>query len=218
MRSRIVLLAVGLALGLSAPAAADIGPPRPRPPVRPQPQPVQAREVAVKIEVDENAKGPKLILPANAVNFNAPRPNGPFGQLEQENGDAVATTQEAAPEQPRHHVLIAGVAVALAFSCGGLWMIRRNGKGSFRNLALLIAAGATLAAGAIVWANAPPPFKTPPPIPPQPKQVVSFPAAYEGKATIEMSFGQGPVRLILDKESYEKLKKSELKSETKPTP
>jgi hypothetical protein len=213
MRSRIVLLAAGLALGLSSPAAADIAPgPRPRPPVRPQP--AQIKEVAVKVEVDEKAKGPKLVLPANAFNIGGPAFNGPFGQLEQENGDGVATAHEPTPEKPQNHILIAGVALALAFSCGGLWLVRRNGKGSVRSLTLVIAAGATLAAGAIVWGNAAPPFKNPAPQPPKPTP--SFPAAYEGKASVEVTFGQGPVRLILDKESYEKLKKSELKSETKP--
>src|SRR5262249_45709793 len=116
-----------------------------------------------------------------------------------------------------HHLLIAGIAVSLALTFGGVWLIRKNGKGSMRGLALLIAAGATLTAGAIAWANAAPPLlKDRPPLRPQP---VSYPSAFDGKAAVEFVYGQEPVRLILDKKSYEDLKKGELKlPEAKPLP
>jgi hypothetical protein len=205
MRSCIALLAVlGLGLGLTGRATADIAPPLPP----------KKESVAVKIEVDEKAKGPKLVVP-NGV-FTAPRVRpGPRGQLDQETGDGIADNDN--PDKPRHHLLIAGIAVSLALAFGGVWLIRKNGKGSMRGLALLIAAGVTLAAGAIAWANAaPPPFKDRPPVRPQP---VTYPTAYEGKAAVEFTYGQEPVRLILDKESYEKLKKGELKlTEVKPMP
>jgi hypothetical protein len=208
---RIVLLAaIGLGLGLTGKARADIAPPLP----------VAKDSVTVKIEVDEKAKGPKLVLP-NGV-FTQPRirpkfnqPNQPNAQLEngQDDGNAVAQ-DDSAPEKPKNHLLIAGLALTLSLAFGGLWIIRKGGKGSLSGLTLLIAAGATLTVGAIVWANAPPPpFKKEPA-----KTPASLPTAFEGKAKVEFVYGAEPVRLILDKESYEKLKKGELTiPEIKPT-
>lgn len=199
---QIVLLAVfGLGLGLIGQARADIPPPLP-----------PAKEaVTVKIEVDEKAKGPRLVVP-NGV-FTSPRvrpfpkkPDAPKGALEQEGADGIAGNEP--DELPRHQVMIAGVALAMSLGFGGLWLVRRNGRGSIGGLSLLIAAVATLSIGAVVWANgAPPPnlFKERPV-----KKIESFPVALEGKASVEFVYGGEPVRLILDKESYEKLKKGEL--------
>lgn len=202
--NRFMLLAViGLVLGTTSRSRADIAPPLP-----------PAKEgVAIKIEVDEKAKAPRLVLP-NGV-FTPPRfrPKepvpGPKGELPQENGDGIGQDDSM---QPRNHLLIAGIALTCAMAFGGLWLMRKNGSGSVRGLTLLIAAGATLAAGAIAWANAPPPpnFKRAGP-------PVAFPSAYEGKGSIEFTYGQEPVRLILDKESYEKLKKGELTAPAAPT-
>jgi hypothetical protein len=199
MRSCIALLAgLGLGLGLTGRARADI----------PPPLPPAKDSVTVKIEVDEKAKGPRLVVP-NGV-FTPPRvrprfPEAPKGELPVENGDGIGQDDT----KPRHHLLIAGIAVSLALTFGGVWLIRKNGKGSMRGLALLIAAGATLTAGAIAWANAAPPLKDRPPARPQP--VVNYPTAFDGKAAVEFTYGQEPVRLILDKKSYEDLKKGELK-------
>ncbi len=201
MRQIVLLAVIGLGLGLIGPARADI------PPALPQPK----EAVTVKIEVDEKAKGPRLVIP-NGV-FTAPRvrpkftpKEAPKGALEQENADGIAANE---PEElPRHQIMIAGVAMAMSLGFGGLWLVRRNGRGSIGGLSLFIAATATLSIGAVVWANgAPPPnlFKERPV-----KKIENFPVALEGKASVEFVYGGEPVRLILDKESYEKLKKGEL--------
>lgn len=199
MSSRIVLLAaLGLGLGMTGKASADIAPPLP----------ANKDSVKVKIEVDENAKAPRLIVPSGV--FTAPRgrpklapPDAPKGELPQEDGDGIAQEET----QPRNHILIAGIALSLSMAFGGLWLMRRNGRGSMRAMTLLIAAGATLTAGAIVYANAPPPIKDrPQPVRPP----ASYPTAWEGGTKVEFTYGQEPVRLILDKESYKKLLKGEL--------
>jgi hypothetical protein len=191
---RLFLLAMfGLVLGTDA--RADIAPPLPA-----------AKEaVAVKIEVDEKANGPRLVVP-NGV-FTAPRvrpvpkkSSDPKSELPSASDDAVA--DENGSNSTRY--LVAGAALTIALTCGGFYLLRRNGRGSTSGMALLIAAGATILVGAVVTANAPPPIR-----PAKPK-TESYPAAYEGKAQVEFVYGQEPVRLILDKESYEKLKAGKL--------
>jgi hypothetical protein len=226
MHSRLMLLAaIGLGLGLTSKAGADIGPPR----FPPQPQP--KANVAVKIEVDENAKGPRLIVPSQLfapprVRPLGPNPRGPVpignlnSQIQEDAGDEIAenATEPANPEKPKNGLMYAGLALTLALCFGGLWLVRKSGKGSIRSMSLVIAAGASLIVGVAVWANVAPP---PPPVKPipQPKPPAAFPSAYEGKASVEVFFGAEPVRLILDKESYEKLKKGELKEvEKNPRP
>ena len=194
MSSRIVLLAVfGLALGLTSHSRADIAPPLPP----------SKESVKVKIEMDENAKAPRLIVP-NGV-FQQPR--GPRPKLERpKQEDSDETAQEET--QPRNHILIAGIALSLSLAFGGLWLMRRNGRGSIRAMSLLIAAGAALVIGAIVYANGPPPIRDRPPVAPRPP--ANYPTAWEGGTKVEFTFGQEPVRLILDKESYKNLMKGEL--------
>lgn len=201
MSSRIVLLAaLGLGFAWTGASRADIPPPLPK----------NKDSVKVKIEMDENAKGPRLIVPQGV--FTAPRgrpklppANGPTGQLDLENGDGIA--QEENPNQPRNHVVIAGIALSLSLAFGGLWLMRRNGRGSTKAIALLIAAGATLTIGAIVYANAPAPKF---PDRPLARPPASYPTAWEGATRVEFTLGQEPIRLILDKESYKKLMKGEL--------
>jgi hypothetical protein len=191
---RIVLLAViGLGLGLTAPARADLAPPLPP----------NKESVAIKIEVDEKAKGPRLLLPHGAFVPGRVRP-GPKGELPRESEDGIAENERQG--RPDSHIVIAGVAVALSLAFGGMWLVRRNGKGSVSGLALLIATAAMLTIGAVVWANG-----APPPIRKDPAKVPNYPVALEAKTSVEFFYGQEPIRLILDKESFEKLKKGELK-------
>ena len=43
--------------------------------------------------------------------------------------------------------------------------------------------------------------------PPQPKkEIVVLPVAFDGKATLEMTFGGDTIRLVLDKDTYDKIK------------
>jgi hypothetical protein len=200
MRRIVFLTMVALGLGLTGKVNADLAPPLP--PAK--------QSVAIKIEVDEKAKGPRVVIPGGV--FTAPRgrppvpKTAPQGALEQPSNDGVAENDDGT--LPRNRMLIAGLALAASLTCGGLWLVRRQGKGSVRGLALLIATGASLTIGAVALANKAPP---PPPVKEAPARgPAACPCAYEGKADIEFVLGQEPIRLILDKESFEKLKKGEL--------
>src|SRR5262245_26158750 len=103
---RLMLLTL-VAFALGSTARADIPPPLP-----------PAKEaVRVKIEVDDKAKAPRLVIP-NGV-FTQPRfrpqpKDAPKGALEQENTDGIADNE--AGEQPRGHLLIAGLALACSLA------------------------------------------------------------------------------------------------------
>lgn len=207
MRSCFVALAIALGL-FTAHASADLAPPVPPP-----------TDVKIKVELDENAKGPQLIIPMNMtqprrgprpvpgkkepVPPTAPPPAGakPDGEQDIALDDMlVELPTESAPTTKRHHVLIAGLALTLSLSFGGLWILRRSGRGSARALVLLVAAGATLAGSAVAWANAPPPRDPKPP-------VAALPTLFDGKVNLQITFAQGDtIRLVLDKATYEKLK------------
>ncbi len=134
----------------------------------------------------------------------------PQGALDQPSDDGVAENDDV--PQPRNRRIIAGLALAASFACAGLWLVRRQGKGSGRDLALLIAAGTSLTIGAVAWANPPAPPRPPAPTKqPAANKIAAQPIAYEGKVDVDFVGGQEPVRLILDKESFEKLKKGDLK-------
>jgi len=208
---RHLLVAVLAGFGLAAvptAARADLAPPVPQP-----------KDVKFTVELDEKAKGPKLVVPQNltTVRFRpGPRPGNPVpkegsGNTLPKEGPKEPLTyleiesDEAVPQEaPRNfnHLMIAGVALTLALGFGGVWLVRRNGRAGTRGLALLIAAGTTLAASTLVWANAPPP----PPRPPVKEKVV-LPIAFDGKVNLEVVIGGDTIRLILDKETYEKIKK-----------
>jgi hypothetical protein len=108
--------------------------------------------------------------------------------------------EQPEPATNRNHLLIAGLALTLSLSFGGLWVMRRYGRGSARALVLL-AAGAVLAGSTVAWANIPPPkkFEAPP--------VAALPIAFDGKVNLEIVLGGGDtIRLVLDKDTYEKMK------------
>jgi hypothetical protein len=206
---RITIVAIFAAVGASmvpSAARADLAPPIPAP-----------KEVKFVIEVDESAKAPRLIVPQNLTTVRirpAPNPKGgavpPKVAPPIKDGEESLTylefesTVEPATDNGRNpnHLMIAGVALTLAFGMGGVWLVRRNGRSATRGLALLVAAGATLAASTIVWANVPAPK-----LPSQPrKEIVLLPVAFDGKANLEVTFGGDTIRLILDKETYAKIK------------
>jgi hypothetical protein len=209
MHYRIVILAAfSFGLGLTGMARADIA--APLPPAK--------TAVTIKIEVDENAKGPKLVIPSQVITTPRIRPvprKDPNSQLLNDNGDRIAeysveldeaNAEPESPSQPKSGLLFAGLALALSLAFGGVWLFRKNGKNSPRAMGLLIATGIALSIGAAVWANVPAP-----PVRERPKAPPALPSAFEGKANVEFFYGAEPIRLILDKESYEKLKKGELK-------
>lgn len=204
------LLALTVILGLGGLSAvrADLAPPVPAP-----------QEVKLKVELDENAKGAKLIIPAAMVQPRfrprpqplpgkkelpptAPPPAGakPEEPIEVDNA-LVEWEVEPAPTN-RHHVLIAGLALTLSLSLGGAWLMRRHGRGSGRALVLFVASSAALAGSTVAWANAPPPRV-------EPKPVVALPTLLDGKVNLEVVIGGGDsIRLVLDKATFEKLKEA----------
>lgn len=203
MRSPFLAIAALFGLSLVPPAArADLAPPPPA-----------AKEVKFVIELDEQAKGSKLIVPQNLVNPRVrPGPGGApkegkegLAVLEYEVEDDVAV----GGVRNRNHLMMAGVAFALAMGFGGIWIVRRGGRSAARELALLVAAGGILTASTVVWANVAPPPK------PVEKKDVLLPVAFDGKLTLEMVRGGDTIRLVLDKDAYDAIKKGPKKPESK---
>src|SRR5207244_263191 len=91
-------------------AVADI--PRPRPTPKPEPNP-QANFV---IEVDANATEAKLVVPRKIAIQK--------GGLDLPNDGTLMMNDEAEPARPNHHTMIAGLSLAAAISCAGLWLVR----------------------------------------------------------------------------------------------
>lgn len=212
MRRSVACLLTVFAAGLIVPSArGDLAPPVPKP-----------KKIAIKVEVDENAKESRLLIPQGTVFTRPPRPipGGPKAippQAEPPKVDKaeLAGDEEFIVEEPRSnnlHLAIASVALALGLTFGGLWLVRKR---SGHRLALLLAAGATLTAGGIVLGNAGPPrnfAKEPPPSPPANQAV-----AFDGEVSFEIvPGGAGPARLVLTKADYEKLKEKPTAPETKP--
>ena len=106
MRRIVLLAAIGFGLGLTGKANADLAPPLPP----------NKEAVAIKIEVDEKAKAPRLIVPNQVYTGPRIRPNfkpkdkDTQGALEQESTDGLAENEN--PMQPRNHLLFAGVALS----------------------------------------------------------------------------------------------------------
>ncbi|MFL5340139.1 MAG: hypothetical protein ACJ8F7_08300 [Gemmataceae bacterium] len=163
------IFALSLLLGaLPLAAHADIPPnPRGRPVPQPIPQPGQSKFV---VEVDAKAKEARLVVPRGLV--------GRAG-LDVDGEDRLAGSG------PRTAPVVAGVALALGMTCGGLWLVRRHRAGA-RSVALLIATGTLLAGGALVWGNAAPPPREP-----------ALPQLYDGKITVEVAAGGDTIKLIV---------------------
>jgi hypothetical protein len=213
MRKLFVAALAVFGFGLIPPSArADLAPPVP-----------PVKEVKFVVEVDEKAKAPKIIVPQNLTTVRLrPRPipgppkaNPPAKDDKEELTYLEVESDVAAPTEPtpknRDHLMIAGVALALSLGLGGLWLVRRQGRNATRGLALLIAAGGTLGISTLVWANAPPPPIKPPPA----KEVFVLPIAFDGKVNLEVTVGGDTIRLVLDKDTYDKLKEKPKEPERK---
>lgn len=192
---RTILAAALVAFSLSlipTSARADLAPPVP-----------QVKEVKFVVEVDEKAKAPKVVVPQNLTTVRV-RPGGirppkdgkeELSYLEFESNDETPSDSSL----NRTHVMVAGIALALSFALGGLWLVRRQGQVATRGLVLLLAVSVTLATTSIVWANAAP-------IPPKQKERTLLPIAFDGKVNLEVTVGGDTIRLILDKDTYDKMK------------
>ncbi len=178
------------------------------------PPPPPAKEVKFVVELDEKAKGSKLIVPQTLVNPRF-RPGPGAAPKAGKEGLAVLeyeVVDDAAvePARNRNHLLMAGVAFTLALGLGGIWIVRRGGRSAARGLALLVAAGGVLAASTVVWANAGPPRK-----PEEKKEAILLPVTFDGKLTLEMVRGGDAIKLVLDQEAYDAIKKGPKKPEGK---
>jgi len=197
MRGRIWLLAL-LLLPLGwLPARADIPPrPRPNPPAPvPIPAPAPSKEVNVVVELDPNAKEPRLIVPRSIVTKR--------GALD--TADDTRLTDADSPSQ--RHIIIAGIALALAVACGGLWLVRKN-RLNGTGLVLLLAMIAGMAGGAIALANPPPPPTPPKPVPPPAVNLVKL---YDGKVKVETPAEGDAIKLIISPEMLAGMAKEGLK-------
>lgn len=203
MRYPLLAVIAMFCLGLISTAArADLAPPPPA-----------AKEVKFVVEVDENAKGSKLVVPQTLVN---PRFRPGPGAEPKEGKEGLAVLEYDVVDdgfepavRNRNHLMFAGVAFTLALGFGGIWIVRRTGRSGASGLALLVAAGGILAVGTVVWANAGPPRK------PVEKKDIILPVAFDGKLTLVMVRGGDTITLVLDKEAYDAIKKAPKQPEGK---
>jgi hypothetical protein len=128
-------------LALLAPAArADLKPANPAGPKKPPAGPLTAPVVVV---VDEKATETHLQIPRALL-----------GQLRADAGDAGDPNTRRAEALPPLHLVVAGAALALALTFGGLWLVRARVRTSRSNVALLLVAVTALAIGATsLWAD-----------------------------------------------------------------
>jgi hypothetical protein len=161
MRRSLWCAVTTLVLG-SATGFADIPPP-----------PSPSTDGHLIIQVDDGAGGPVLVVPPKFVKKAA---------ADSDSTDAIgAATPGAFPR-----IAIAGIALAAAVACGGLWLLRRNRSGG-ANVILALAGLGALIGGAWVMANAPaPPFRRH-----VPKTV------YESKIRVEMPNGGTSFVLVI---------------------
>ena len=142
MKTRSLAAAL-LCLFLAGLAQADLPGPRPRPrpaPVQPLPPEPKVPTYPLVLEVRADVAEAKLEIPRKMLGML----KGEL-QLEEANPPAIAGT-------PRLHTIIAGSALALGLSFGGLWLVRR-GQVSGRTLGLVAGATLFLGIGAAVWAD-----------------------------------------------------------------
>jgi hypothetical protein len=114
------------------------------PPVNPFKQPGGGRPLPVKVklvvQVKDKIKLPVLQVPINLAMGQQGNPGGGVGEAPN-------------PEPGRRFgltTLVAGVALTLAFTSGGLWLVRRGAR---RTLAILVLTGLFAAGTAVVWAD-----------------------------------------------------------------
>jgi hypothetical protein len=133
-----VLTVLGLlACALPSVRANEAAPPR----VKPDNASAAAPFVIV---VDDGVKQPRLEIPRKVLSNLKAAADG-------QDGD----TRHAAL-LPQLHTIIAGVALSLALTFGGLWLVRSRRRAT--GAAVLVAALALAAVGGVLWANVPPPL------------------------------------------------------------
>jgi hypothetical protein len=142
----LLMLAIGLpvALGNMGPIPGLDGP-----------IPLPDQEVKLIVKIDEKAKMPRLQIPYDLI-FSV--------QLAPNSADAPPSKlpkRGAGAGRSALTTFTAGLAWALAFAAGGLWLVRRRWG---RPLAVLLIMALSTGGTALLWSNAPPP--APPPAKP----------------------------------------------------
>jgi hypothetical protein len=130
--------------------------------------------VPVVIVVDDSAQQPRLEIPRKVLSSLKASADG-------EEGD----TRRAAI-LPQLHTIIAGVALSLALTLGGLWLVRSRRRFTGTGAALLVVTLAVAAGGGALWANLPPP-------PPMPDPGIRL----ADKATVQIVDKGDAIRLIV---------------------
>jgi hypothetical protein len=156
MRAAIVMgLCVLIIVGAGNGARADVLPffRKPGPPKPPPPPPAFPAE-PFTIEVLGENEGVQPVLQITPNFYKALRKLA----LDDAQPTDRQITEAAGPEAPRLRLVIAGLALALAISAGGLWL-RRSGGARVMKLAVLLGVTAILGSAAIM---ATPPLKPKP--------------------------------------------------------
>jgi hypothetical protein len=158
--------------------------------IGPPPILVVPRAVKVTVEVDENAKDARLVIPQNLLAPAQPRLRGALDRVP---------------------MIVAGLALTCAFVSGGFWLVRR-GKAGTKTISALLLSWLVIT-GSVVWAN-----EAPPPQPKKPEPL-KLPANVKitGKIIFEVVAQKGDsVKLIVNKDMIVKDGKAEKAPEEKP--
>lgn len=183
------MIAAMLGLLVLSAAIADI-----RLPDRPNPPPNAGQGANLVIETDANAKEARLIVPRRIVVKKAGVDVPGDNQLLLSEPDSAVE-----PNRPWHRSLLAGVSIALATSCAGLWLVRRR-KMSNSALGLVLVLGSMAIGSAVAWANAPPPTRNQPA-----KPAINLTQVYSGKVAVEYVAQGDSIRLILPVDAAKKI-------------
>lgn len=137
MTRHLSLCAVVLLL-LTSPMSVRADVPNPSDPNRNRPaEPAEHPTAALTIKIDEGVREPRLEIPRKLLATWA----------------ADKDTQGAL-QPSRTYTMLSGVALALAFACGGLWLARQGDRMTGRGLALLLGAITFLSiGGSAAWAD-----------------------------------------------------------------
>jgi hypothetical protein len=183
-------------LAVLAPAArGDLIPGKPRGPVKPP-----TITAPVVVVIDDKAGDMHVQIPRSLL-----------GQLRADAGDAGDPNTRRAEGLPALHLVIAGTALALALSFGGLWWVRARMRTPRSNVVLLLVAVTALAIGATsLWANvpAPPPPKPKPDSPAQEKAGPPGGSVLAEKAVIDVLDKGETIILIVNSNDLAKVMKN----------
>jgi hypothetical protein len=212
-------LSVLFLLAVLLPARADLAPPfpGPRPLPRPGPGPFPgpipapaAQKAKLIVEVDNTIRVAKLQIPSKFLlpGGGAPAPAQP--------GRPGLQGADAGPRQLP--TAVAGAALALTFTSGGFWLVRRRtGRAAVPFLVALLLLGI---GGTVLWANGvfpgprpnpnfpppnfppnfpPPGVRIPPAAPALPQLILPAHIKLDGNLMVEVVNGGDAIKLIVNK-------------------